>query len=357
MSGFRSLCGVVAVILCLGLHVAHGQKAEDEPGIRRAIATKTVRPGEEERAEIEKHCAYWCKRLTDRDTKQIAGARNALLQPFRIPGATPQFAEAYSEPLASRLLQVMNDQREIVRINAMIVAGALRHQHVNPLIKAALADANPAVRYLSGKAGANIDHWIKASPLEAEAKKQLLGEVLNDLANAYDRERDGFVLDQLYLGMVGLRTPEAEQMCLALVERRVNALQANPNRGVSADYQVMDVIYLNYVTKRGVPDKVVRSLAQAAYRYLLVTSRAMSQRRVDRIREPQYVQMARLSANVLIWASTQPDSQAQMPPKLESQIKLGNWPFVLQTTEGPWRDLLAKPPFVFVDKDLDIAGD
>lgn len=135
--------------------------------------------------------------LGDTSTDRVTRARTALTKPLASPQASVAFRQEYSRQVAPRLKELLavKDQRDVVRVNALRLAGELATPEGLDLIDSSLANESKTVRYAAAFAlGRAMDSLQLASPAVVADRVR---ETLNRAGQRIEAESETTVLDAL----------------------------------------------------------------------------------------------------------------------------------------------------------------
>lgn len=138
-------------------------------------------------------------RLADEDPAGVKAGRKSLQEPLHGAAPSAAFRQEYSRAISDGLSRLSKDARELVAINALLVAGDLATDRGIAVLDAALNDARPAVRYQAiAGLGRTIDAIDRGGALD---DKSALA-VVTRLGGLLAREADPIVVDRLILSLV-----------------------------------------------------------------------------------------------------------------------------------------------------------
>jgi len=328
----------VAFLLAAAWSTFAMAQESSEPDITASIVSVTGEPNAAQKEEIDAYAMYWVESLTSDDPSAVIRGRQRLQEKMRsrTPAPSAQFKIAYSAYVGRALMEAMNAESPLVRINAMIVAAELQNSVVLNMVKNSLGDANPAVRFLAAKAVERISQWPVVPP-EADMRGLLF-----DMHEAYKDEQDSHVKSQIIAGLPHIHLDDAEVVAMQIFSERVDELIGNPNLDLSADRDALLAIYTKWVrdVAASPPKESLNRLAVAAFNYLYLSANLNAQGRVPASRRPQFVKMAELAEDVLVWAAKS-RNYSSYPASFKKQIvpPINNWLDALLKAED-WRTLL-----------------
>jgi hypothetical protein len=141
---------------------------------RDVVAAESI--GGAQATQIERHIGEWLPRLGSQDPAEIKRSRDNLLAPLREPTISVAFRQAYSERLLQGLRQHAQDERDIVVVNALRVAGELATPAAVQLLQQKLQDPHAPVRFAAVAAVGRVFSAVRdTSPAIGPADVQQLG--------------------------------------------------------------------------------------------------------------------------------------------------------------------------------------
>jgi hypothetical protein len=154
-------------------------------------ATISATPiGAKEQADIDQYVDACVKLLIEGSDEEVARGRERLLDPFQ-KGGTPAFRTAYMATIARAMANIAQAERPITRLNAMIVLTRVDHAQITPIIRAALDDESPSVRFWAARVAAETARFTTIPDDGRQALRQALGTTL-------DREQTNEVIVELF---------------------------------------------------------------------------------------------------------------------------------------------------------------
>lgn len=143
------------------------------------------------------------------DAVDVKRSRDALLQPLQGPRVTVRFRLAYAGLLNDSLRELAKAKNDQHAVSALRIAGELATPSSILIIRPALSDERPAVRYASAFAAARVFDAV-ARHDAAPTFEQLSG-LLRDLNTLLAQENDQLVVDGLLLAFgAAAKVPEAK---------------------------------------------------------------------------------------------------------------------------------------------------
>lgn len=302
---------------------------------------------------IDVYVAQRVERLIEGDPKEIRSAREGLLDPLGLVGASDVFLVAYSRAVSSRLSPGVNLEKPlIVRLNVMIIAAALRDPGVARVIEAGLDDENPAVRYWACKAAGRVS---SRGTIPGDVQLSLL----NKLSGRLSKETDPAVSEQVLRGLVGLSIPEATEQLLTKLNEKVQQFAAQPQTPAGVVVDVLRTLFVNAVranaTGQRASEVQLRRMMLVGYRYMDLSSTLLDLGLVGPGTKQEHIELLQITDAMLIWAAGQslPGGRST-PDSVKRQIELGNWPAVRLRAQE-WKLVLVSEPLNFKEQDLVVS--
>ena len=348
-------CWVVIVGVVLGL-TSRATLGQNKIPYEIVTAESALTTGQQSRidAYVEARLNQLLQGLPD----QVSEAREQLIEPFGLVGASDIFTLAYSAAVSDRLIEALHSNKILVKLNAMIVAASLIDPGVVRLIEIGLTDDNPALRYWAGKAVGDIETSpaTRAQRALSSENQRLLLAVIKE---AIGDEPSHDVLHRLLLGIVTLEVSEAGEFLLDELNRRVSFYATDARLPIGPITRILRAMYINLVQasargKQIFPEQRQKT-TMVAYRYLVLCASALDRGTVDPAMETAYKEMVELTDSILTWMarSTFPEG-TDRPESVKKEVQIENWPEILLRA-GDWRLLLLKE-FNFDQEDLTVAG-
>ncbi len=337
MMQLRDLSAKACLILLLLCPLANAQ--EKLP--LELISVNAALEASQQRS-LDAYTRFWVEQLINSSDEQILVARSNLTNPFTNPSATKIFKTAYSTILARTLTETLKSDRMLVRLNAMLCCAYLTDSTGINLVGAGLADKNPAIRYLAGKAAGTIGRQLKPEDQQ---------RILNLLNMSFARETDQVVVEQLLGGLSALTIPQARRDILEGLNKRVNVHHANTNITLKADRQGMIHLFRQLVREHAsdkpVSKQMAKRFARVVCRFLVHCTAALDDGRVHRSMTPQYTSLIIDCDSILRWLASRPMqiAESDLPLKdIEPNLQAQRWTEARLRAED-WRKTLQDQPF------------
>ena len=362
MRSSRCLWSVMIAVLGMAGPPVIGQDSDGGTTLSKATMTSTVVLTNVQQGEIDRYVSHWAGVLIDEADALVPLARVELTAPFRTPGATDIFLGSYGVSVSRKLAgAVSSEQRIVTRLNAMIVLRLVAAAEVEDRISSGLQDANPAVRYLAGKAAGALG---SRRELGVEQKQAILGA----LARAFRNEADPLVSGQLLLGLLGLRElPRAQQELLKGLDKRITdhavaftQLDADGNRypspAVDADFKALNALYkYTLQTVQGLSLERARPLVRVAFRLFSLSATVLNDPRADEGMDKQYVKLVGLGDTILRDMLKQLGVTEGLPSEKELSTAVLNKRYdVFLDHVEQWRILLIGLPLELSAEELEV---
>ncbi len=313
----------------------------------------------DQRERIEAYVDLRLAWLLKGQSDQVTQAREELIEPFGLVGASRIFTLAYSAAVSKRLINVIHSNDLLVRINTMIVAASLIDPGVVRLIEIGLTDDNPAMRYCAAKAVGDAD-TVDVPGTRRELSRDNQQQLLAAMKKAAEAESSQQVLHRLLLGIVSLEVPEAAVYLMEQFNQRVAQYTTDPSLPVAPMTQVLRMMYINLIqaSARGkeLSKDVIDSVTRVAFRYQVASAAILNIGAPTAEIKRAHIEMIGLTDSILNWvAQTVLDEGSPRPGSVKNELAIENWPGVMLETED-WRQLLLDPPFGFTAEELLVEG-
>lgn len=160
-----------------------------QEGLPPDIVASTTQLGPAQRDAIKAYIAQHLPDLTNSDPTALIRARADLLVPLQASDVGVSFRTAYSDELEAGLQPLVGDDRDLVAVNALRIAGELSTRQGAALLERAMASKKVTVRYaaIAGIAR-TFENLARTAPaMNADAARDLLrklGPVLRTEADA-----------------------------------------------------------------------------------------------------------------------------------------------------------------------------
>ncbi len=340
MKPIGCLLSTIALIGAL-CPMAYGAQERLESAVIRSERPLT----RSQKGEVSEYVDHWFQALESESSKDVGAAQKRLVAPM---GANPtsHFVTEYREALGPRLAEPAASKRVVVRLNAMIVAAALRDPQTIPALTGRLKDDNPAVRYWAAKAIVRLSERDETdaggSELEAPDRKRLL----DALADALDNKNENdLVIQRFVAAMVNLTVDDAPQLLTAL-NKRVDVHYRNPQLSLTAEFQGLRDLRNRMIAAatrgRDVPEATIRLFTLVCARYIMMSASLLDAGEVPASRVAGHTQMAMLTDGNLHWLVAQlgvTNPPRETSTKIELLIKDRDWPTIKLRADA-WENLL-----------------
>lgn len=179
----------MAALLALAAATAAGPAAWAQPLAPNVVAA----PGALSAADREAIKAFVARHapgLSAAENAKVQQSRAELIAPLQEASASVSFRSAYAAELAPALQPLAGNDRDVVAVNAMRLAGKMAHTQAGPIIDAGLKSTKISVRYAAVAAiGDTFDTLARSAPaMDIGAARDLLrklGPVLRTEAEAH----------------------------------------------------------------------------------------------------------------------------------------------------------------------------
>lgn len=304
----------------------------------------------QQQRQITEYAGCWAARIVDADERQITRARMQLREPLGQQGSSTAFNNLYDQVVAEELAPAMQDEREIVRLNTMIVVTRLSRESALPLVADGLADDNPAVRYWAAKAVRNL-----AGQTQIRSPQRL--ELLSHLTDLLQQEDAEAIVEQVMLAIVELEIPQAQREMLNAMDGRIRFHMQNPGQPLRAERSAMNRLFQQLISQAANDpsvEPIIRQLAQVALRYHDFAALQLESREAELNQrlEDDYRQAIGLTDQILRFIH-EGRGQQSAPPSIANAVRVGDWSYVRAQAEQ-WRTILSRPPFNFQREQLEL---
>ncbi len=285
MISSRWLMGAIVVALLWTTHAAEAQPADQVDSHLQALVSSD-------------------------DDHAVARARQELIRILKSPN--PPSEQTVNKVAAAIPAALAPEKRELVRINAVLVAGAIHHPQAVSLLSRGMQDAHEAVRLPAAKGLANLSERIREQSLnDAPGWSPAIDELLKVLLAAQKEEPSARVVEETFKGITHLLEvrPDAVTPVLldALAQRPVVRLR-QPHARMQAELDALNRVYRRFVNPSIKTDeKHLKQLVQVSFQLMEasvvileshekgeITLRPQSQR--------EYREMIRLGDYACRWA-------------------------------------------------------
>ncbi|MCC6677812.1 MAG: hypothetical protein IT436_11755 [Phycisphaerales bacterium] len=183
----------IAALLVAAAATVWSPAALGQEGLPPDIIASTTQLGGTQREAIKAFVATHAGNLTNTDSTVLIRARADLLGPLQGPDVGVSFRTAYSEELEKVLQPLIGDDRDIVAVNSLRIAGELSTRQGAALLEKMLTSKKLTVRYAAvAGIGRTFENLGRTAPaMNAEAARSLAGK----LAPVLRGETDSNVFD------------------------------------------------------------------------------------------------------------------------------------------------------------------
>lgn len=300
---------------------------------------------DQQSAEAQAFVEAQLRLIQDGDETSISRGKTALVDALTFRNATPQYTSQLSETIARRLEPVLTADRQLVRINIMIICTHLVHPSALRPIESGLADPNAGVRYPAVTAISNI-------LFNGELNKQQREQALDKLTGLAKQELDPFVTQAL---LNAIDQTQDDKLMLDVLGARVNLLFAQPVAAFDAETRILQAIFTRITTGSNPSIAQLRELMKVCGRYYWLAAKKLVDGNVPPDRVPGHNMMAEVAATGLAEAFRKtPGATGISPERPNIHIQRGNWGLVLRIALQ-WGEILKAPPYNFTDADLHVG--
>jgi len=336
----------LAVLMSVALHATDAQVVSNLPS---SITTADGQLDGGQTEQVNRYIAAWA--LSENDTPTtISAKRKKLREPLLRPGSSPSFKAQYSARVATALEPVMRSDRELIRLNAMIVVASLQDSNGLDLARRGVGDKSAAVRFWAAKSlVAIVKHTPRGEPVLSEPDRV---SVLRAIAPVVNKEDSADIRQQMYIVLAQLDLADARATLLqafnSWVRKYVDAdasadLRAE-SRGIG---QLSGVLFKAFVRNRDGnvnPIKAeLKALAMVGYQYAQLIARDIDKLRADDEALAVARDMVSTIERLLNQTRQAYDSSSQSGPAISKLLSDGKYAeFAWQV--GEWKDKLTGPP-------------
>ena len=314
-------------------------------------------PNPEEKNLIQSYGNQWSSLLVSEDDRQVAEAKRKLIEPFRSDPST-FFLNEYRNTLRVALRQAFEGQRDIIRINIMIISEGLKDSSDVSLYLMALKDPHPAVRYWAAK--------TLNSSAAAEAADPQQKELLTALSEAVKLENIELVTQQLMLALAQLTIQDAAPQILLSLNERIPVHLANPSMPLITETKALRRLSHQLIRKlvgeQSVPASHIQLITRVSSRYLRLVATQLSEQIVPEQVIDDYTKMAETADDSLVtFVDRQNISRDSWPTSITTELKpliaQKDW-LALKLRSEEWANLLVNTLGIDASKlDLKISSD
>lgn len=337
---------LLAMWIAIALGSAGGVASSALAQTQERLASQVISAEEltaSHRQQIAAYVNHWADRLTDADEVEVTDARRQLVAPLGAAGRSDTFVNHYSERVAERLTSALESDRQVVRLNAMIVVTRLSSGAAMPLIERGMQDPSAAVRY-----------WAVKTARTATFTDAQRRQLLDWLAQHLETETEAAVAEQAMHALLGLNLDQVLDRVLAVLNVRVELHLASPDQPLYAEHTGMFQSYRQLAAASAPDRQSLRQLARAAVRYQELAARRLEADDLNELTHASYVRMLELCDSMLRFVHGELNA-GSAPASSRQLIQDRNWPAVRQNAEQ-WRELMQRPPFQLTDEELGIES-
>jgi len=362
---------VVLALSLTAIAALHAGRARAQERIPQDAIVAQASFTDTQRQAITGYISRWGGLLQEATTNQqvsdtqISEARQKLLGPLRTPGATDFFKKRYSAQVSQTISGLLDADRLIVRLNAIIVVTRLTDPSAVALAEKGLGDPSPSVRYWAAKAIGSLAETTdsQGNPiLEVKARLSLL----RTLEEAGEEEDSTEVLQQVMLAMGAMNLPSALDRLLDLLDARLRWHVDRPYEPYLAEAAGLRSVYQSLLRTPAANPAQIRKLAQVAHRYMNLISRNLAEAAdkaqaegtenpISRELEADHAALLELCEYALQYVHGEVGSQQGMPSSIIQKIPFRNWKEINLIAVDGWGQVLKAPPLNFKPGDLAIV--
>lgn len=345
---------IFAAAACVVLAVATASPVAAQDRLPASMLNATSLTSSQE-SEIEAFVRRWNSQLLQGSDREIADAREALLQPVR-SSTSDAFLNQYGEAVGEQLSTALEARKLITRLNAMIVAGELGGRGVRGVIVKGLSDPSPAVNYWAASGAARL----------AEARKQgtrVPASAVRDVIESLDRMLEqGRASNQLLYpslrAAVAMDVPEGDALFLDTLARRVEVHANNPMLDYRPALQKgawSGLIQRSITSRSAHGEDVLKQSAKLAARYFSLISGQLERRAFDGGPTQSHLDMMRWNQRLLATVNRFLEGPDAVPatPQVEQALEDLDVNF-LRLAAGDWVATLQKRPYAFAREELEV---
>lgn len=246
---------------------------------------------------------------------EIAEARRQLIEPLRNPVTSNPVREAYIRSLSAAITGCANAEQSISRLNALIVSAELPNATVYALAAPGLVDPDPAIRYWSAKAVADVAGKAPQGTFDDAQQKQLLASLTKGMGS----ESSDMILEQMARAIASLSIPEAQNQLLTVLGDRVALFLHQPNTALRVDVKLLSEMQRKLVNADAAGTNIepqLRQLVTVVAKFAHAVAKMMTEGRVGPDVQPYAVEMMKLADEVFAYARNELDSSVNLGPPL-----------------------------------------
>ena len=298
----------------------------------------------DETAAVEAFVNLHVSALVAGEEEPMTGARDALIRPFETAGATEVFKRQLTAEIADQLAPAFDAEQVKVRINAAVVTERFTSTDGLPLMVRGLGDESPGVRYPAAKAVSSLLRNAEVPPAQQQ-------DVLDLLEARIDVEDDPFIVEPLLEAMLAAGGPGR---VVAALNRRVDWHIARPEAGFDPERKSLFAVYERLAIAATTDPAVVREMARAAGRIMLLAAQQLNQGVVPEGVQRSHVEMIKMAQLALRFAHQNLRAPQRLPVDVEQIVNFRDWGKTLQIARE-WIDILGQAPFNFTPEQLEVV--
>lgn len=308
-----------------------------------------------EEGEIEAFVSRWNTQLLEGSDREVAEAREALLQPVR-NATSDAFLNQYGEDIGDRLSTALEARRLITRLNAMIVAGELGVRGVRGVIVKGLSDPSPAVNYWAAAGAVKL---AQAREQGARISPSAVRDVLESLEGMLEDKRASNPL--LYPSLraaVAMNETEGDELFLETLSRRLELHARRP----AIDYRPLlqkgawtRLIQRSITARTDHGREMLKRSANLAARYFSLVSRQLEEGELGEGPPRSHLDMMLWNQRLLATVNGFLDGPESTPDTREVRNAIENLDTnFLRLSASDWIATLKKRPYLFTPEQLEI---
>jgi hypothetical protein len=290
--------------------------------------------------------------LMGRTPQQIRAGRSAMLSGIE-PPTSETFAAYYGDQVIDRLSAALDQGGATVRLNAMIVAAAIRRPSALPLAQTALQDDDAAVRYWGGQVFRRLtQRGVRGGASLTEQHRQT---ILDTVQRVLNNNPSGAALEPAMLTLSALNIDAADQLLLDTLHGRLQSHAQAPAQSYDAERAAIQTLFRRRA-QAAVDDEAttqqIAGLARVACRYALLIANQLKNQ-ADQFspqRESDLGRMIELTSRILRWSGGAMDA-SNLPAPLDP----GDSPDELISSVQQWQQRLTQAPYGFTETELEVT--
>ena len=360
----RTLHRVPALLLSLALFAPLAPAFAQTDRLPEEVVTTIVLNDSQKQAIADFTTAH-IARLSAQEPQTVAKARAAIIEPLGNARVSAATRLEMSRVLADRVGQLASDPREIVAINAIVIAGELATAPATQVLVSALNDQRPAVRYQAAYGLGRTFESIRTSAAAIRADRVV--SLLDTLQSRLASETDGLVVDALVRAIIDagrIDKQDFSQVSAAAVTSLSKGMAASIKRQGNAVAQgaLIDAYIRagsgirDILASQRLPDPAVKSAAELGADLIAHAVRVVEQKALP-TQDPgvraRYARLAAVGETVVLFVGNRLDptlgfSSRQIGEKLQQGTTGGDAAFAIDARGiGGANGLGTKPPFSF----------